>query len=113
MSLGGTARSGDSPADVAAEGDCGDEAGQPTGGSWLRSSGHDRNRADRESAERGGFAGTYTPLQEVRGIKYRDQMSRGKLRYGMEGSHNYVIFDEADVSIEEVQASMGGPPVNH
>ena len=39
----------------------------------------------------------------IRGIKYADATSRGK----DEQSHNYVIFDDADVSIEDVLLQRG------
>ena len=37
-------------------------------------------------------------------MKYLDQASRG----GGEGSHNYVIFDDKDVNIEEVLLQRAG-----
>jgi hypothetical protein len=40
----------------------------------------------------------------IRGIRYLDGSSRGK----GEGNHNYVIFDDADVAIEEVLAQKAG-----
>ena len=47
----------------------------------------------------------------IRGIKYRDASSRGK---DDDATYNYVIFDDADVAIEEVLLQRGGgtrPPI--
>jgi hypothetical protein len=41
----------------------------------------------------------------VRGIRFLDQGSRSKGK----GTHNYVIFDDADIVIEEVLAQKKGP----
>ena len=43
----------------------------------------------------------------IRGNKYLDGMSRSE----GEGSYNYVIFDESDVAIEEVQFQRGRGPL--
>ena len=40
----------------------------------------------------------------IRGIKYLDQLSRDS----NEGSHNYVIFDDADIVIEDILAQKNG-----
>lgn len=44
----------------------------------------------------------------IRGIKYLDGSSRGK----GEGSYNYVIFDDADVEIQEVLRSVPQTPLD-
>jgi hypothetical protein len=51
------------------------------------------------------LASKYLNALGVRGIRYLDGSSRGK----GEGHHNYVIFDDADVVIEEVLAQKKGP----
>ena len=61
----------------------------------------DNPRADKLASEKLKSLG-------IRGIKYLDGTSRGK----GEGSYNYVIFDDADVEIQEVLRSIAAEPLD-